>query len=103
MPNTPTPPPNCTCASFWTVRQKHKSDCPCATPKTWDEVVDEIFEFVWNLSPHNKHRISEAKSALNNAVKEHVIGNTEIAYKRPKAATRNELRAKQIEIVDGGK
>jgi len=33
-----TPLDGCTCASFWTVRQKHKSDCPLA-PLDVDELI----------------------------------------------------------------
>lgn len=40
QPNTPLPPEGCICASFWTVRQKHKSDCPCNTPES--EIKDLI-------------------------------------------------------------
>lgn len=29
----PIPPEGCICASFWTVRQQHKSDCPLAQPQ----------------------------------------------------------------------
>jgi len=40
------PPEGCICASFWTVRQAHKSDCPLAYPidgELWKK-FDEIFE-----------------------------------------------------------
>lgn len=30
----PVPPDGCNCASFWTIRGKHKTDCPLAQPPT---------------------------------------------------------------------
>lgn len=42
----PIPPKDCICASFWTVRQKHKSDCPLATepvPEEVEKIVDRLF------------------------------------------------------------
>jgi hypothetical protein len=33
----PIPPESCICASFWTVRQTHKTDCPLAAPSSGEE------------------------------------------------------------------
>lgn len=39
------PPEGCTCASFWTVRQAHKSDCPLAMTnlKEIEDLMGELF------------------------------------------------------------
>lgn len=96
------------------------------TPKTWDEAVDEIFRQLNasnNIVKDNEHLYDDnqllrafeeneerAKSALNNAVKEHVIGEYEprindgsmrpAQYRDNKRRGRNMFRAEQRKRVD---
>lgn len=37
------PPEGCLCSSFWTVRQKHKPDCPLNTDP--NQLLDEILDY----------------------------------------------------------
>lgn len=93
------------------------------TPKTWNQVVDEIlYQYRddydrWQADPRgsgtNGIKLqAKAKSALNNAVKEIVIRQDEYHIDKSfgterKVITkpieyRNEHRAEQRKIVDGG-
>jgi hypothetical protein len=48
----PVPPQGCTCASYWTLKQRHKADCPLADSKEPDgleqlkDIVDDGTEVV---------------------------------------------------------
>lgn len=49
--DSPIPPEGCICASFWTVRQAHKSDCPLAQDsraeldKKIKELIGDAYRF----------------------------------------------------------
>lgn len=85
------------------------------TPKTWDEAVDEILDdFSLNVVTRRgdyKGFRDSAKSALNNAVKEHVIGeDREIDTSIDRCISENmqndwynQIKAEQRKIVSGGK
>jgi hypothetical protein len=48
MQYDPVPPEGCTCASFWTVRGKHKADCPLSSAD------DELEQWYKELNSHNR-------------------------------------------------
>lgn len=77
--------------------------------KTWNETLDTILNNYWNKSKNAKSLATvsrnkrEAISAINNAVKEIVIGKDFDSPVISKGAIINEFKAEQRNIVDGSK